>query len=383
MIVHIITGLNRGGAEHALFRLVTREPDPKKVWVVSCKDAGLFGARLTAAGIGVTCLDLHHRFINPIKFWKLVRLLRQLQPDMVQTWMYHADLLGGLAAKLAGVPVCWGVRHSNLSATHNPLTTRLVARLCGILSQWVPARIVFNSQNAISVHQALGYASPAVLIHNGLDAQQWSPRPELRETTRARLGLPEDAFVFAHAGRGDPQKDHPTLARAFSQMLESLPNVWLLMCGSGLTENAPYFKSLPFSPLARRQVLPLGARDDLVELWSAADAFVLSSAYGEGFPNVVAEAMACGLPCVTTDVGDAAAIVGDTGLVVPPSAPDQLEAAMLAMAGLSEAEYRRRANAARLRIEAEFSLDRMFESFHQVWNDAVKERNGGDKLCAG
>lgn len=370
MIVHVITGLKRGGAENALYRLLSREPHPERVHVVSLTDSGVFGERLQALGIGVTCLALHPRRPSPFKCWQLVRLLRQWRPQLVQTWMYHADLVGGLAARMAGVPVCWGIRHSDLSAQHNKASTRLVARLCAALSGWIPARIVSCSWRAMEVHRALGYAAPFAVVPNGLDVSAWMPRPELRALLRDQLGLPEHAFVFAHAGRDDPQKDHPGLAVAFSRLHAIRPQARLLLCGAGLAAGDAHFGALPFTDEARDSVQPLGPRDDLPQLWQAADAFVLSSV-GEAFPNVVAEAMACGLPCVVTDVGDAAEIVGETGWVVPPADPEALASAMREVLDMAPPNRRRLGVVARERIEALFTLERMAEGFRSAWAEAL------------
>lgn len=372
MIVHIITGLSRGGAENALYRLLSQEPNPSRVHVVSLTDGGIFGERLRILGIGVTCLHMHPRLPSPLKFFRLIRLLRKWQPRLVQTWMYHADLLGGLAAKAVNVPVCWGVRQTDLSAQHSKLLTRTVAYLCATTSGWVPSRIISCSQRGAEIHRALGYVAPFTVVANGLDVSAWRPEPELRAGTRERLGLPEEAFVFVHAGRADPQKDHASLARAFSQVHAKCPLAWLILCGTGLGRGDFYYKALPFTEEARQQVLPLGARDDLPDLWQAGDAFVLSS-LGEGFPNVVAEAMACGLPCVVTDAGDAAEIVGNTGLVVPTCDEKALAKALLEMAHMPTFERLRMSTDARERIKTHFTLDRMVEGFRSVWDEVLME----------
>lgn len=372
MIIHIVTGLSRGGAENALYRLLSQEADPADVQVVSLTDEGLIGSRLRAMGISVTCLCLNSRLPSPIKFLRLVRQLRQWRPQLVQTWMYHADLVGGLAGWIAGIPVCWGVRNSNLSAENIKITTRLVAHMCALVSRWVPSRIISCSQRAVEVHRTFGYAAPFAVVANGLDVSAWRPRPELRDSVRKRLGIPEGAFIFAHAGRADPQKDHHGLAQAFNAVRAECPNVWLLLCGDGLSRDKPYFEALPFTPEARRQVLACGARDDLPDLWQGADTFVLSS-LGEAFPNVVAEAMSCGLPCIVTDVGDAAEIVGETGIVVPARDACRLAQAMLNMRHMPTLDRLRLGCAARERIQIRFTLEKMATGFRQVWNEVLKE----------
>ena len=378
MIVHVITGLGRGGAESALFRLLSIEPNPGRVRVVSLGDDGVFGARLRKAGIEVTCLGVSPRFPSPFKFFRLVRLLREWKPRVAQTWMYHADLFGGLAARLAGIPVCWGLRQSELSARLNTTSTRVAARLCAALSRSLPARVVSCSQLAVESHRAFGYTARFVVIPNGLDVAAWNPEPEQRAAMRRQLNLREDEFVFAHAARAHPQKDHANLARAFSQLHARAGSARLLLCGAGLAESDAYQQALPFSPTARAGLMALGERDDLAQLWQAADAFVLSSS-GEAFPNVVVEAMACRLPCVVTDVGDAREIVGDTGLVVPAGDSQALAEAMHAVMKLPARERMALGEAARERVATRYTLERMAAGFRQVWDEVIAE---GSSACA-
>lgn len=372
MIVHVITGLGRGGAESALFRLVSAAPDRARCKVVSLGDGGLFRPRLEQLGVEVVSLGMHTRLPSPLALLRLVRLLRRWQPQLVQTWMYHADLLGGIAARFARVPVCWGIRQSDLSPQVNKASTRVIVRLCAMLSRRVPARIVSCSQRAAEVHRAIGYAAPFVVVPNGLDVRDWQPQPELREPLRRELGLSPDEFVFVHAGRADPQKDHGNLARAFSLLPLGPARPRLILCGKGLGPSDAYLRAMPFSAAARSAVLPLGERDDLPRLWQAADAFILSSS-GEAFPNVLAEAMACGLPCVTTDVGDAGEIVGDTGLVVPARDAAALARAMQSLRLLTPDERQALGRAARQRVETRYTLERMAVGFRNVWNDVIEE----------
>lgn len=378
MIVHIITSLNRGGAEQALFRLLSQEADPTLVRVVSLTDGGIFQTRLERLGVAVTCLHMRAGLPSPIKWWHLVRLLKTWQPRLVQTWMYHADLLGGTAAALVGIPVCWGIRNSGLQLHSIKRSTRLVAWLCAKLSRLIPTRAITCSARAADIHRALGYAVPFDVVPNGLDVSAWMPLPELRASVRSELGLATDDFVFAHAGRNDPQKDHSCLALAFSRVHAAKPHARLLLCGQGLTIGDAYFDGLPFTPSARSAVTALGPRDDLPRLWQAADAFVLSS-MGEGFPNAVAEAMAAGLPCVATAVGDTAEIVGNTGLIVPPRNNEALAEALQTLVDMPEYERLHLGHEARLRVQENYTLARMAEGFRQAWNKAI---SGAVKACA-
>ena len=373
MIVHIITGLGRGGAKHTLYRLLTQEPDPLRTRIVSLTNGGVFQPRLEALGFEVACLGMRRGVPSPLKWWRLVCLLRSWRPSLVQTWMYHADLLGGLAALFAGVPVCWGVRHSDLSRRSNKASTLVAARMCALVSRWLPTRAISCSMRAVSIHRAFGYSVPFSVVPNGIDAQAWKPRPEMRASIRAELHLPEEVFTLAHAGRNDPQKDHVTLARAFNRLYALRPEVRLILCGEGLSPGHVYFESLPFSAYSRTAVLALGARDDLAMLWQAADVFVLSSC-GEGFPNAVAEAMACGLPVVVTDVGDTAEIVGEAGAVVPPSDPEALAGAMFDMVAMDSDSRLLLGVAARNRVQSRFTVERMSAGFRRVWDEVLTEK---------
>jgi glycosyltransferase involved in cell wall biosynthesis len=361
-----------------MFRLLSQEPDPAQVRVVSLTGGGNFRERLESLGVSVACLEMRPGLPSPFKWWQLVRLLRKWQPQLVQTWMYHADLLGGVAALVAGVPVCWGIRNSDLSPERNRTSTRFVAWMCAHLSRRIPAHAISCSARAAEIHRSIGYAVPFTVVPNGFPVDDWKPHPEQRDLVRGKLGYSRENFVFAHAGRNDPQKNHVGLALAFNRIFDDNPSAKLLLCGASLAPETDYFRALPFTNRARNAVLAMGSRDDLPHLWQAADAFVLSS-IGEAFPNVVAEAMACGLPCVVTDVGDAAEIVGDTGLVVPPGDYEALAEAMLALCTMSVEKRHRLGAAARQRVLERFTLDRMAAGFRGVWNDVIA---GGVTQCA-
>lgn len=372
MIVHIITGLGRGGAERSLFQLIAQDPNPSATQVISLTDGGIYGERLRAIGVQVVCMDMRPGRISLAKWWRLVRLLRRVRPVIVQTWMYHADLVGGLAAAALGIPVIWGIRHSDLSWKGNKFATLMVAKTCAVLSRWVPARAISCSSKAVDAHRTFGYAVQFDVVPNGVDEEVWKPRPDLRAELRAELGLDESMVVFAHAGREHPLKGHSTLADAFSRVADIMPNARLLLCGDGFGSGSRYLQSLPFKSAARAAVIALGPRDDLYRLWNAADIFVLSST-SEGFPNVLAEAMASGLPCVSTDAGDASKIIGGTGEVVAVSDSRALSAAMLSLAELSGHERYMRGREARQRVLERFTVKRMADGFQSAWAEVLSK----------
>jgi len=377
-VTHVITGLDRGGAENTLYRLVAAQSNPAQHSVISLTDAGLFGERLRALGVEVRCLGLRRGAIpSPMAILRLRRWLTQLRPAVVQTWMYHADLIGGIAARLAGVPVCWGVRQSNLSPEHNKRMTLMVAALCARISALVPARIVSCSMRAIDAHSGIGYTDKFDLVPNGLDLSHFKPLEADRlQTVRAALGIPADDRVVGHISRADPIKDHSSLLAAFSLATARRPDTWLLVAGLGLQSGDPYFEALVsdsnIAPFASR-IVALGQRDDVAQIMGAMDVFVLTS-IGEAFPNVLVEAMACGTPCVATDVGDSAEIVGDTGWVRPPRDIAGLARSIIAALEEPEHLHNARRRLARQRIADNFTIEQMLEAYETVWQKAMRER---------
>lgn len=373
-LFHIITGLNDGGAEAVLYRLCTHDQQDRHV-VVSLMDEGKYGPLLQAAGVEVHCLGMPRRRVTLGGILRLWRLLRASRPDVVQTWMYHADLVGGVVARLAGVrTVCWGIRHTTLVPGLSARSTILVARICARLSHWVPRTIVSCSRAAARVHQALGYAADKmVVIPNGCDLAQFRPDQEARERLRGEWQVADSTFLIGMVARFDPQKDHTNLIAALALLKQRGVEFRCVLVGTGVdSTNESLTKRVAEAGLDQHVRL-LGPRNDIPAVMNALDVHVLSSAYGEAFPNVLAEAMACGTPCVTTDVGDAALIVGETGWVVPPRDSRALAEALgdAISQWPDQRAWQARKRACRERIAAQFSLDAMVSAYRKVWADVA------------
>ncbi|GHC99651.1 glycosyl transferase [Pseudorhodoferax aquiterrae] len=382
VVLHVIAGLGRGGAEAVMARLVAASAAQCRHVVVSLSDDGVHGARLRMQGVSVHTLGWRRGRATAGGLFRLYRVVRDVRPDVVQTWMYHADLVGGLAARLAGVrAVSWGIRNSDLHPQRSSRSARMALRLCALLSAWVPRVIVSCSERAARLHAALGYRADRMqTISNGLDLHTWSVRPQARAEQRARWGIGMAAPLLGMVARWDPQKDHANLFEALSQVARALPELVCVLVGPGMdAENANLIRAIRARGLQGRIVLD-GPRDDVVDVVAALDVHVLSSAYGEAFPNVVAEAMACGTPCVVTDVGDSGRIVGACGWVVPPcdaqALGEALQEALTVVCGDGGAALRA---ACRQHVEEHFGLDRMVQAYLQLW---ARLRTEGDARCA-
>lgn len=373
-IVHVITGLNNGGAEGALFRLVTTDKKDTH-HVIALMGSGVYGARLSAAGIPVTVLNMPRRHVTLSGLTKLHRLIRSIDPDVVQTWLYHSDFVGGLLARLAGKPVVWGIRNTIMDPARAARSTKLMVALCARTSGWLPRRVVSCSVQAAREHVDVGYRrDKMVVIANGFDVSEIGPEAKMREQTRAELGVAPDTRLLGMVARYDPQKDHANLAAALELLASQNIREWrCVMAGADVTALNAELLALLDRHGVRERCLLLGPRTDVPAIMNGLDLHILSSAYGEAFPNVVAEAMACGTPCVVTDIGDAALIVADTGWVVPGADPISLARAVgEALSELEHAaQWDARRAAARQRIAAEFDMDRMVNGYRKVWRAAL------------
>jgi glycosyltransferase involved in cell wall biosynthesis len=323
---------------------------------------------LQANGVRVEALGLQGAAGLIPTLPRLVGIIRSARPDIVQTWMYHSDLLGGLAARLAGSRrILWGVRAADISVGV-ARSTKVIRRLCARLSSKVPTKIVYVAEAARQIHEQLGYdRARGVVIPNGFIVPESPPDPECFRRT---LEIPPGTLLIGAAGRFNALKDYATFVRAAARTIGSHSNVHVVMAGRGLdVQNAELVGWIAETGYADRFHL-LGERSDLPAVLASLDVFCLSSLH-EGLPNVVGEAMAVGVPCVVTDAGDAALLVGDTGLVVPPADDMALAAALQAVIQMSREERRERGRRARDRIVRCFSMEAIRTRFEHLYGELV------------
>jgi len=372
-ILHLITGLNTGGAEISLYRLLS-EMDRRQYenQVISLIPIGPIGEKLVSAGIRVRSLNMRPGRPSPGAFLQLTDWLRREPPDVLQTWMYHADLLGLLAAKAVRIQkVVWNLRSSDHDLSQYRRLTGIVLKLCTALSGW-PQAVVTNSRSGQEVHTRLGYHPRRwIWIPNGIDVQTFRPDPGLRAEVCRELDLPAGTFQIGLVARFHPMKDHGTFLRSAGLLSVACPNVHYVLAGEGVDLSNRFLVDLVRNePLAGR-VHFLGRRMDIPRLMAGMDILSSSSSSGEGFPNTIAEGMASAVPCVVTDVGDAAFLVGDTGIVVPPKNPPALAEGWRRIIDLSPEERQSLGNAARRRIEQEFSIAKSVQAYQSFYQSLV------------
>ncbi len=367
-VMHVITSLDIGGAEQMLRRLVTADSHiAVSHSVVTMIAGGPLQAPIEAAGIPVTALDMTPSAASMTGLWHLSRLIRRQKPDLIQTWLYHADLAATLALQLSGrrrmTSLIWGLRCSDMHAGHATPRHRLILRCLAFLSRR-PELIISNSSSGVRVHAAAGYRPKRwLVIPNGFRTQEFAPNPQQRAKMRAELGLAETDFAVVLCARVAPMKDHQTFVHAAEIFARQMPHGRFVLIGRNTDRtNTGLDRAIRDSAIADR-FLRLGERDDVAAILPAMDLATVTSAFGEGFPNVLGEAMATGIPCVASAVGDAAEVIGDTGIVVPTRDPQATAAAWLEMFNKGPQGRGELGLIARRRIEQEFTMASVVDRF--------------------
>jgi len=373
LIVHIIIDLDVGGAELMLKRLIDSHHGNTSYQhlVISLTDIGEVGKQLQAVGIEVKALGMRNLLNLPRILWQLVRLIRTIRPGIIQTWMYHADLLGGLAARLAGNRnVIWGIRTTDIRAGGSRVTL-VVRRVCAWLSHWVPDTIVCAAEASRKVHVALGYdAARMKVIANGFDLTRLVSTAEQRKNLRAEFDFQDKELVIGSLGRFNPVKDQENFVRAVGILAQQYSNLRFLMVGRDLEfSNVELTSWIQQTGYADRFVL-LGERSDVPACLSAMDIFCLHSRT-EGFPNGLGEAMAMGLPGVSTDVGDAALLLGDGGVIVSKEDPAALAQGLEKLLLLKSEERVSLGQKAKQRIHDKFTLAHTRDKFETIYNSIL------------
>lgn len=346
-VCHLITSLDVGGAERALVNLVQQLPQSHfRSEVVSLVKPGLLAEELNAIGIPVMGLDMPRGAPTIPGLLRLVRHLRAKRPTILQTWMYHADLLGTVVQPFVPeMRLVWNLRCSDMvSAPGSYKLSRIMWLLARLSGQ--PDAAIVNSGSGKSFHEAFGYLPRRwAQIGNGVDTTRFQPRPKVRRELRAKLGVDPRAYVIGMAARYHSMKDHQTFLRAAAKFALSQSSARFVLCGDGCdNSNERLMQMIGEAGLLGRVIL-LGMQRNLETLYPCFDLLTLTSAYGEGSPNVLLEALACGVPCVSTDIGDSRQIIGDAGLVVAPKEPQELSAAWETMSDLDTGTLARRARA--------------------------------------
>lgn len=374
-VVHLITSLDTGGAEMMLFKLLTQSAiRDASVLVVSLKGFGRVARMIEALGVPVISIGLQPGIGFFGKLRMLRRILRDSRATVIHSWMYHANviaqLIGQSSVGRARIRLITSVRASLEAPKSHKLATRIV--------RWIDAKlsaradiIIFNSSISAAQHGEFGYQThKSRVIPNGFDIAKFSPSESQRKESRIAWGVDDNLPVIALVARFHPVKGHVVFLEAASRLVRSNTNCRFLLVGGGCEASNKKLQVQVEQLGLKSFVHLLGEQEDIALIHNGSDVSV-SASFSESFPNAIGEAMSCGVPCVVTNVGDCAMLVGPTGLIVPPGDPESLAQAIRQLVEIGRAGRLTLGTAARQRIEQDFSLERIARDYFATYEDST------------
>lgn len=358
-----------GGAENTLYK-ICKSDKKNQHFVISLKKSAKYSSMLQKINTKVHHLNMN--FFSIFGFFSLIKIIRTTKPNIVQTWLVHGDLIGGIAAKLSGIKnIIWNVRYSNLEIQKGNLINLFLIKILAKLSNYIPRYIIVVSKSTKKNCKDLGYNQKKLfLIPNGYDISELKPIKGFKSYLRKKFKIKKKIPILGNVARYDPMKDHRNLVNALSRVKKKNINFFCILTGSNIEKkNKILFKHIKEHKLENHINL-LGRQKNITKIMNAIDIYIQSSRYGEGFPNVIAEAMACETPCVTTNVGDAAFIVKKNGSVVAPNNSYMLSKAIIKNIFYwnNRKFWKRRCKKSRVRIVENFNLNKMIKSYNNLWN---------------
>lgn len=381
-VLHVITGLHVGGAEMMLLKLLQSQAKGNKYQsiVLSIQAHGELEGEVRRCCENVISLDIRAPYKALFNIPKVLQLVREFKPEVTQGWLYHGNLLSSLLKFTVNrrSTLVWNIRSS--AQVRSGLSTRFVRWWCIKLSSY-PAQIVYNSLRGYQYHKSIGYCTKSTsIIANGVNTEVFYPNFKMRDTFRASNGIPDDAMVVGIAGSLRTEKNYPLFFKLAVNALEKFPDTVFIAAGRGVVESNPSLTSVRFSKALRKNLMLLGEVRDMTGYMNALDVFVLTSDT-EGFPNVVAEAMACGKPCVVTNAGDCKMLVEGRGEVVPIGDLNALVSSLSLLLNLSPKELNDIGDTSRKHIQDNFQMTRISQYYDDLYSsfDNAKDSSGSSE----
>jgi len=372
-VLHVITGLEVGGAESMLAKLLARmDRDRFDPVVVSLMSGGSNRETIEDLGIPVHDAGMKPGLPNPAVLWRLAGLARSLRPDLIQGWMYHGNLAAAWMKTWTPGPtqMIWNIRHSVDDIRREKPLTRTVIKL-GARLDGAARTVLVNSQASLDQHAGLGYdRGRLTLVPNGFDINRFRPDPRARHRIRLELEIPEDLPLVGMVARRHPMKGHGDFLRMALLVQRKLGMAHFLMAGRGVTTEDAELGGLALTEPLAGSVHLVGPRSDTPAIMAALDVLVVPSVFGEGFPNVLGEAMACGVPCVATAVGDSGAVIGDCGHLVPPGRPEALAGGVLDLLDRPEDARLELSVRCRHRIADHYDLEAIARRYEEIYKSS-------------
>lgn len=379
--IHIISSLNIGGAETMLLRLIRHKQEiVKSTTVISLTENGEIGKIMEEMGVNVVCLKMRNWFSILYALIKLKKIIQNEKPAIIHTWMYHANILGGIAAYFAkNQNIIWSIRRSEYTSKES-FSTFIVMKIGAMLSSIIPKVIVHVAESGLKNHQKYGYKSNNTLvIPNGFDLKKLKHDQITRKKIRNELSLNDDQILIGCVGRFHVSKGYETLIASSVNVSKLHKNVKYLLIGRNMNnQNSILMELINKSGLPENFIL-VGERLNIHEYMNAMDIFCLSS-ITEGFPNVVGEAMASSLPCVATCVGDVVKITGDNAILVQPKNKDSLSKGLCEMLDMNIEKRKRMGSKGRKKIETDYPINLICEKYYNLYFLITSGENSYEKI---
>jgi len=366
-IIHIITSLEDGGAENLLYKICKYDRSNNHI-VISLISGGKYFSIFKKMGIEIYCMNIN--FYSLLKFFHFIRLIQELKPDVIQTWLIMGDFLGGIAARLAGVKnIIWTIVYSKFDNSIEKKRNILLVKILAKLSYIIPKSIIVVSKNSKQNCLNLGYQKKKItIINSGFDLSYFKINKRQKLLFKKKMNIKNDIPILGIIARYHPVKDHLSLLKALSIVRSKNSNFFCLFVGRDMNKNNKTLLREIKRLKIENSIKLLGPRNDIPMIMNALDINILCSK-SEGFPSVIAEAMACGTPSIVTNVGDSALIVGSTGWVIPPQNSQKLAKTIeKAMKEIGKKNWTKKCFEARLRINKNFGINKMIESYNSIWS---------------
>ena len=368
-VLHIITDLGLGGAEAMLYKIIANSPDPKKHSVISLRSEGFFGDKIKKLGAKVYTLGMTKNpfSINP---FKVIKLIKEISPNVIQCWMFHANLFGSIFGRLAGIKnVIWGIHHS--VSKNDKCSIRIINKILALMSYRFCEAIICCGSKPSRICKNFGYDKEKIFcVYNGFDVSSMNFDAKWRKEIRDELELKSSDFVIAHIARYHYLKNHIGLLKIFSKLLKINKNARLLLVGDGIKNRKEIEETIDFLNI-RNSILMLGMRTDVNKIYSASDVSILTS-LAEGFPNVIGESMLCKCPCVSSNVGDCGFIIGNPNFVIDLKEEDSFVNILNNIACLPKDKQLQLRESSRARIVENFDIKKIYAQYNEIWNENLR-----------
>ncbi len=367
-IVHFITGLNVGGAEMMLFKhLRTFSKKQNKLIVISLQDKSMIGKKIEKLGVRVFDLNLSYKSINFVKLINLFFILKKFNPDIFHCWMYHANLLGFLySIFFRKTKVIWNIRQTLYSLQNEKKLTRLVIFVSKIISNF-SINIIYNSKKSLKQHSAYGFRNTnSFFIPNGfiIENLNQNQKNKINKKIRKKFNIPERAIVIGIVARNHPMKGYDIFFKSLEAILEKRKDIHVLAVGRNVN-----YKNFKHVILKKNKSFYhfTGQKNNINDLMCCMNIFVSSSIWGEGFSNVLSEAMLMEVPCVATNIGESKNIIGKNGIIIEANSSILLEQGILKILALSSKKRKEIGRSARKRVISKFDIEKINKLYSNTY----------------